>query len=381
MKTVALSEVCDIQVGRTPSRSEPSFWGRGEPWLSIADMNQGHRITKTREQITPLAASGGRQVPAGTVLLSFKLSIGKVSIAGLPLFTNEAIAALQIRDHERLDARYLLRALEGMDLAADSNRAAMGATLNKAQLHVIRIPLPLLNEQRRIAAILDQADALRAKRRQDLAHLDALAQSLFRETFRHRRDPMVRLDSLVASDDHVNYGVVQPGPHAPNGTPLIRISNLRNSAVNSSDIKLISRDIDRLHARSRIRGDEILVGCVGSIGQISLVSPELVGYNIARAIARVPIEDPTTRCYVAEYLKTATPQEYFRGETRTVAQPTLNVKQLAATMVPLPPIAIQEEFVHRIDSVSRMQGHARATQTLDHELFASLQSRAFRGEL
>jgi len=354
--------------------------------LSAVD-SDAKRIVAATSVSGNSAPSRARQLVAkGDVLVS-TVRPNLNSVAVVPAGLDGATASTGftvLRPGPQLDGRYLFHWVRSPSFVADMVRKATGASYPAVSDRIVKesvIPAPSMDEQRRIAAILDLADALRAKRRQVLGHLHALTQSLFRETFRPRRDQMVRLDSLVASDDHLNYGVVQPGPHVPNGTPLIRISNLRNGAVNSSDIKLVSRDIDRLHARSRIRGDEILVGCVGSIGQISLVTPELVGYNIARAIARVPIEDPTTRRYVAEYLKTATPQEYFRGETRTVAQPTLNIKQLAATLVPLPPKVVQEEFVHRIDSVTHLQDHARATQTLDYELFAGLQSRAFRGEL
>ena len=78
MRMVALTELCDINVGRTPSRDNPAFWGIGAPWLSIADMNQGREILRTKEQITSEAARAGKLVEPGTVLLSFKLSIGKV---------------------------------------------------------------------------------------------------------------------------------------------------------------------------------------------------------------------------------------------------------------------------------------------------------------
>lgn len=139
MKTVPLAELCEINVGRTPARANPDFWGPGEPWLSIADMNQGLFMRTTKETITPAGAEAGKKVQPGTVLLSFKLSIGKVAIAQMPLYTNEAIAALPVKDPSRIDPRFLLRALQAMDLAEDSNRAAMGATLNKARLQGVRV--------------------------------------------------------------------------------------------------------------------------------------------------------------------------------------------------------------------------------------------------
>lgn len=186
MNYATLSEVCDIVVGRTPPRKDPSMWGEGEPWLSIADMNQGLAIRRTKEQITRSAAASGRPVLPGTVLLSFKLSIGKVAISEIPLYTNEAIAALPIKDKAVLDERFLLRFLESAELTSGSNRAAMGATLNKSKLQNIQVPLPPLEEQRRIAAILDQADAIRSKRRQQIKRLGDLRLSVFQHMFGRR---------------------------------------------------------------------------------------------------------------------------------------------------------------------------------------------------
>lgn len=172
------------------------MWGDDEPWVSIADMNQGLIINWTKERLSAAGAAKGKLVLPGTVLLSFKLSIGKVARAAMPLYTNEAIAALPIKDPTSVDATYLMRALQAQDLSSGSNRAAMGATLNKASLRSIRIPLPSLEEQRRIAAILDKADAIRTKRRQILAHVIGLPLSLFR-SYKKETWPLVPLSELM----------------------------------------------------------------------------------------------------------------------------------------------------------------------------------------
>ena len=107
-----LGELCDVQIGKTPKRAEARFWGEGHPWLSISDMNQGRELSVTSETITQAAVDelNCRAVDAGTVLLSFKLSIGKVGVAGIRMFTNEAIAHLPIVD-DRLETDYLYWAL------------------------------------------------------------------------------------------------------------------------------------------------------------------------------------------------------------------------------------------------------------------------------
>ena len=95
MKKVVLSELCEILIGRTPSRSVSKYWGKGHKWVSISDMKEEF-VSSTKEEITDeaIAALRCRKIPKGTLLLSFKLSVGKLAFAGTDLYTNEAIAAL-----------------------------------------------------------------------------------------------------------------------------------------------------------------------------------------------------------------------------------------------------------------------------------------------
>ena len=184
--TAALGDLCHINIGRTPSRSVPAFWEGGDhPWLSISDMGRSKEISTTKEGITEAAidACNMRLVNAGTVLFSFKLSIGKVGIAYIPLFTNEAIASLPILDPGILCEGFLVHALEKVSQKLVGDRAAMGMTLNKTSLAEIQIPLPPLKEQRRIAAILDKATELEVLSMQQSRLLEDAEKHLFLEYF------------------------------------------------------------------------------------------------------------------------------------------------------------------------------------------------------
>ena len=342
-------------------------------------MSQGREIVHTKENITESGARTGKLVQQGTVLISFKLSIGKVARAGIPLYTNEAIASLPIKDSKVLDSGYLMRALEAADLEQGSNRAAMGATLNKAKLAGVEISLPPLVEQIRISAILDRADGLRTQSRKALGSREALEPAIFHRLFGNRHDDRLPLKEVVDGHDRINYGVLQPGINWPGGIPLIRVSDLKGGAVFRKNLKLIDPAIEADYARSRISGTEILVSCVGSIGTVSVTSTRDAGSNIARAITRLPISDGYLRTYVAAYLRTKEPQRYFRSEARTVAQPTLNVKQLAAIEVPLPPRHLVERFAGQVESLSQQLNIAARAVALHEELFEGLQDRAFRG--
>lgn len=163
-----------------------------------------------------------------------------------------------------------------------------------------KVYLPPLIEQRRIAAILDQADALRAKRRESLAQLEGLKQSIFLDMFgdpsvNPKRYPTKKLEAVIEIGDTINYGVIQPGNEDMDGIPLVRVGDIAEGRVSHHSLKRISREIESNYARSRLRGDEILLSCVGSIGLVALVTEAEKGFNIARAVARIRIAKEFSR--------------------------------------------------------------------------------------
>lgn len=387
---VPLDSLCEINVGRTPSRYESAYWEDGiHPWVSIADMSRSRRILQTKESISEQARveCNMKPVAPGTVLMSFKLSIGKISFADRELYTNEAIAALPVLDAKQLDSAYLARALEALDFSDTGNRAVMGKTLNKAGLKKLKIPLPPLDEQKRIAAILDQADELRRKRQRAIDRLNQLGQAIFHEMFGDATtNPMgwrtAQLGDIVRSGDKINYGVVQPGEDVENGVPLVRVGDLLSGYIDPGKVKQIDASIEAGYKRSRLVGDEILIGCVGSIGTVALAHEGLRGANIARAVARVPVDAGIAmRDFIAEQIKSPVIQRYFTSETRTVAQPTLNIGLIVSAPIILPPLSEQKKFAEKISAI-----RSALISSLDHAakqdaLFSSLQHRAFQGEL
>lgn len=248
---------------------------------------------------------------------------------------------------------------------------------------VVLVPLP---EQRRIAAVLDKAEALRTKRREALVHIDRLAQSIFVEMF---GDPVTnpsgwerkRLDELVADDDPICYGVVQPGDDVEDGIPLVRVGDLIDGQVQHESLKRIAPDVERAYQRSRLKGDEILLSCVGSVGTVALASERERGFNIARAVARIRVGEKAIREFVAVQLGTNAVQRYFTQELRTVSQPTLNIKQICETRMLFPPFALQREFASRLNAVQESRARLVQSAKLADALIQSIQHRAFREEL
>jgi type I restriction enzyme S subunit len=154
-ETKRLGEIATIQMGRTPSRSNSALWGRGHVWLSIADLHD-KVVYESKEQITDLAAELMTPVPKGTLLMSFKLSIGRLCFAGCDLYTNEAICSFA---DVKADDNYLYYALSRTDFSLYGKQAVKGYTLNSESLRVVEILVPEISEQTAIATVLSDMDA------------------------------------------------------------------------------------------------------------------------------------------------------------------------------------------------------------------------------
>ena len=183
---IKLRQAFDLQMGKTPARNRPDYWSGDRKWISIADIgNTGKYITDTKESITEagIEGSGIKVVPQGTVIMSFKLSIGKTAITSEDMYTNEAIMAFIDNGKFAVDTDYLYHLCCGTNWTAGTNKAVMGLTLNKATLLEKEIPLPDINEQHEIANKLDKIDAIIAERQQQLALIDQAVKSRFIELF------------------------------------------------------------------------------------------------------------------------------------------------------------------------------------------------------
>lgn len=158
-----LGEISDLRIGKTPARADERYWNNGKyPWVSIADMENGKWIYNTKECVSSEAYNivfKQNLVSAGSLLFSFKLTIGKVSILGMDAFTNEAICAITPIG-EKYIATYLFNVLPALDLLSGANSAVKGKTLNSKSLSNIITPLPPLEEQYRIVAKIEELFAL-----------------------------------------------------------------------------------------------------------------------------------------------------------------------------------------------------------------------------
>ena len=162
---VRFGDIVEFSGGRTPPRSETSFWNTGDfAWVSIADMNDGETVQTAKETVSDLARFNVFKAdPAapGTMIMSFKLTIGKIARLGIPAFHNEAI--ISIRPYLSDLDQFLFKVLPDLARGGDTKSAIKGATLNRKSISNIMVPLPPLAEQHRIVEKVDELMCLSSR--------------------------------------------------------------------------------------------------------------------------------------------------------------------------------------------------------------------------
>jgi len=170
-----------MTLGSTPSTSNETFWSGEIPFVTPSELDQSIPITITPRTLSDEGGREARLLQEGAVLVCCIGSLGKLGIAGRTLATNQRINSVEF-DPQRIWPKfgyYACRMLKSKLITMAP--ATTVPIINKSKFEQLEIPVPTLPEQRRIAAILDQADVLRTKRQEALAQLDSLTQSIFIE--------------------------------------------------------------------------------------------------------------------------------------------------------------------------------------------------------
>lgn len=272
--------------------------------------------------------------------------------------------------------KYLYYFLQSLDLPA------AGYDRHFKYLKRTEIILPPLPEQRRIAAILDQADALRAKRREALAQLDSLTQSIFIEMF---GDPTTNpnkfeVHSLGAICD-VRDGTHDSPKYISSGFPLVTTKNLRDGVIDFTDVNLISEsDYIAINKRSKVDKGDILMPMIGTIGSPILVciEPNFAIKNMA--LIKFTKDSPHSQ-FILSFLKSDAFEKLIVSESKGGTQKFLSLGAIRGLQIPLPSHSLQQRFATSMAAVQLQTNRTLDSMSAMEILFASLQHRAFRGEL
>tara|TARA_A100001391_G_scaffold67203_2_gene42954 strand:- start:27393 stop:28643 length:1251 start_codon:yes stop_codon:yes gene_type:complete len=395
-KSEELGDLCDIQLGGTPPRKVSRYWDEckktGNVWLSIADIPKAtfSSIVTSKEYLSDDGAEKVRLVKKGTLLFSFKLSIGRVCFAGCDLRTNEAIAALTLKASQQVDKKYLAWFLWGQDwdeIAADDEKLK-GKTLNKAKLKKVPVIVPPLSEQKRIVAILDEAfagiDTAIANTEKNLANARELFESYLSSVFNQRGEGWAALTLREVCKD---YGRGK-SKHRPRNDPklfggkypFIQTGDVRNSDHLIMQYSTTYNESGLAQSKLWPKGT-ICITIAANIAETGILNFDACFPD--SIIGLVIDETKVSKIYVEFLLQSV--RNILKAKGKGSAQDNINLATFENERFPFPPLKDQLEFVERLQeirlAVRQLESIYQQKLAALAELKQSLLQKAFSGEL
>lgn len=376
---VALGEVAGVVSGFAFKSELFNTEGDGLPLVRIRDVTGGTSETfysgSYREEFA---------VADGDALIGmdgeFNLGIWRGGRALL----NQRVCKIKTSDN-RLSQEYLVRFLpRALKAIEDRTPFVTVKHLSVKELRDIEVPLPPLAEQRRIAAILDKADALRAKRRDAIAKLDQLLQSVFLDMFGDAgRWPHVAIGEICV----VKGGKRLPKgeDYAPSETPFryIRVSDIEMGHVHEENLRYLKPEVQQRIRRYTVSTGDVIITIAGTIGLVAAVGPTLHGVNLTENAAKLVAKEPGS--YVPDYISFALSapdaQAQIRSRTGQVTIGKLALFRIEKVTIPMPPVEMQLRFSRVAERIAQQKNRLLASTDQLATLFASLQHRAFSGTL
>lgn len=358
---IKLSDVFTLQMGKTPSRDNPDYWNGAHKWVSIADLGRAEKyICDTKENITDSAISetGIKATPKGTVVMSFKLSIGKTAITSEDIYTNEAIMSFIDRQTYSYDIDYIYHLFSGKDWSEGTNKAVKGATLNKATLSQIVIPLPPIETQRQIAENLDKVTRFIDLCNSILDRLDLLVKSRFVEMF---GDPEInpmnwKGDVLSKHLDVIGGYAFKSDSFKDSGIPVLRIGNINAGFFRPVNLVFWEDDI-KLDRYKVYPGDLVmsLTGTVGKddYGNVCILDSDYDVYYLNQRNAKLELHSSLDKIYLTELLKFDEIKKRLTGISRGVRQANISNRDIFNLCVPIPALKFQTQFATFVEHTNK----------------------------
>ena len=404
-RETSLGEIARVEIGRTPARKEKSYWDpektTNNRWATIRDVKSKF-VGETAEHISEIGVRHSRAqlIPTGTLLMSFKLTLGRAAITSYPMYTNEALAAFY--HNNGASTEYLYYLLPNLALEESSDRAVKGRTLNKGKLRALRLMLPPLSEQRKIAAILSSVDDAIEKAQAVIDQMQVVKRGLMQELLtrglpgRHTHFKQTEIGIVPKAWDVLplrdfvetgpENGLYRPQSDYGEGVPIVRIDTFNNGDVlRRPTLRRVSLD-HAVWSRFVLRPGDILINRVNSMSHLAKCAlagsfDEATVYE--SNMMRLALDDSRlTTKYGFMWLSSEKVKAYLkRRAKRAVAQASVNQTDVLAIPTPCPPREEQQAIAavignteRRIESEDRTLGGLR-------ELKSALMSVLLTGEL
>jgi len=366
-------------------------------YIDLSSIDQNTKVIHPNEPIVAREApSRARQlVQVGDILVStVRPNLNGVATVdeGLDGATASTGFCVLRPNKRELDEAYLFHWVKTPEFVSDMVRKSTGASYPAVSDRIIlesKIPLPPIAQQKRIAAILDRAEELRSLRRQALGALDAIVQSIFIEMFggSAKRFDIVKIEDVA---DKSKYSL-SSGPFGSNltskhyverGVPILRGLNVTSDRLSLEHLKFLSESKAKELSRSEVKPGDVVIVAVGSSGLAYEIPESLPRAIMSQNFNKItPDSKKVDKTYLTYCFNSLTTQDQVKQKTTDTVRTFFSLTKLKTIQIPLPPLPLQKEFTRRIEAIEQLKATHRESLAHLDALFASLQHRAFRGEL
>jgi type I restriction enzyme S subunit len=377
---LAFKDAAEVITGSTPSTKEPENYGEYLPFVTPGELDLGEPIIHAETSLSLVGKAKARTVPKDSVLVCCIGSLGKVGITGREVAFNQQINALVFNEKlvcPRYGYHYCRTLKPLLSHMAPSTTVAI---VNKSRFQSLEIPLPPLEEQRRIAAILDKADGVRRKCKEAIRLTEELLRSTFLEMF---GDPVtnpkgweiVKIENII----ELVSGQVDPRESPYSNMLHVGGDNIESGTGEISGCKTPA-ELSLISGKYLFRKGDILYSKIRPyLNKVSL--PDFDGVCSADIYPIRVNHSCVTPIYMTSILRSKGFLEYAEKHSTRTNIPKINRKALLSFECPLPPLGLQNQFTNSANKILKIKDHEKTGVDKANNLFNSLLQRAFRGEL
>lgn len=377
-----LSDIFDLQMGKTPSRDNNMYWKDGNlPWVSIADLSKSQiYIENSKDMITNLAAKDTlmKCIPQDTVIMSFKLSLGKTAITKTPLYTNEAIMAFIDKKVIQIEPIYIYFLFRNIKWGQYTNNAVKGKTLNKKFFSDFQIYIPEYTQQTKIASILIRIDKILEYKHSLIKAYDVLIKSRFVEIFKNNKAHIAigELFQVIDGDRGKNY---------PKATDFfdegyclfLNAKNVTKNGFCFDTVQFITQQKDEQLNKGRVLPEDIILTTRGTVGNVAYcdIKPSHKHMRINSGMVILRSKDII---YDVDFITYVLSNQINYGkEISGSAQPQLPISKLKDIMIPFPEIFLQKDFGYSIKQINKLKSDVQMSIDETQLLMDSLMQEYF----
>ena len=355
-----LIDIFDLQMGKTPSRDNNMYWKDGKlPWVSIADLSKSQiYIENSKDMITNLAAKDTlmKCIPQDTVIMSFKLSLGKTAITKTPLYTNEAIMAFIDKKVIQIEPVYIYFLFRNIKWGQYTNNAVKGKTLNKKFFSDFQIYIPEYTQQTKIASILIRINKILEYKHSLIKAYDVLIKSRFDEFNKNNNNVKVsKLEALCTSIVRGPFGsALKVENFVKKSDTSVKVYEQSNAIQKSAAIgsRYISREHYESLRRFKCKPGDIIMSCSGTIGKLFILPNDAEEGIINQALCKFTLGKELLPEVFLLYMDILIGNIEIKGSGIKNISAVKFIKNLE---IPVPPIGIQSKLLFELNQINKLK--------------------------